>query len=111
MAGGLAFAKNDHDWSLRCRKRDRHRCRLAFPPKPKDDFLGCIGHADQVHHVYGRGLQETRLLLLNGLSICAVCHDWVEQHPTRGLAVCRRVIGETDWQILEAFVTRHYGRV
>jgi nitrate/TMAO reductase-like tetraheme cytochrome c subunit len=77
------YAKNDAEWTRLCLERDFHTCRFALP--------GCTSHAIEVHHIVTRSRKALRLLLLNGLSACRNCHNWVEMNSAKAMEVCKAV--------------------
>lgn len=84
--------KNDRDWSLYCRQRDRGICRIGLP--------GCKKVAIEVHHIFTRSIQSLRLNPLNGLSVCRNCHNKLESDQLKNFEVCRKVLGEEDFNKL-----------
>lgn len=88
----LSEIKTDNQWSLFCRDRDKHHCRIGLK--------GCTKKAIEVHHVFTRGLVKLRLNPLNGLSICRNCHNKLENDPLLNFNVCRKVLGEENFEIL-----------
>ena len=57
------------------------------------------------HHIHPRGRKSTRLVLENGLSLCAGCHvfspDSVHRSPEGSKKFCVRIIGEEEYTRLE----------
>jgi hypothetical protein len=55
--------KADREWSLRIRRRDPI-CRVCQRRPTKE-----------AHHVIDRAHKSTRLLLMNGIGVCFLCHE------------------------------------
>ena len=89
----VRLSKYDKIWSKLVRERDG-RC------------LNC-GKTDSLnaHHVIMRGKKSTRLLLENGISLCAGCHVFspnsVHRSPDGSKAFCIRLIGSEEYARLE----------
>ena len=96
------MCKNDIEWSKKCRERDNNMCRFILP--------GCHGRANQVHHIFGRKLQATRLDTDAGLSCCSNCHTIIEKGGERIEAFVKRRVRPEIWERLVREVEDHYGK-
>tara|TARA_R110000751_G_scaffold1991_2_gene7692 strand:+ start:3821 stop:4084 length:264 start_codon:yes stop_codon:yes gene_type:complete len=54
---------------------DRPNCMASLP--------GCTLRAAEIHHKKGRGKYHNDIT--TWLSVCRVCHDWIETHPEEAI--------------------------
>ena len=89
----IRLSKADTIWSKMVRERDG-KCRNCGSTKSLN-----------AHHIHGRGRKSTRLVLENGLSLCASCHvfspDSVHRSPDGSKKFCVRIIGLKEYNRLE----------
>ena len=89
----IKISRFDAIWSKLVRERDG-KCRNCG----KKDNLNA-------HHIHPRGRKSTRLVLENGISLCAGCHvfspDSVHRSPEGSKAFCVKLIGLKEYIRLE----------
>jgi len=66
----------DQQWSRDVRARDNHTCRR------------CKGKGTEAHHIATRARRPDLVLVLsNGATLCAFCHQWCHTHPMQAAAL------------------------
>lgn len=91
------------EWSREVRKRDNHQCRWGFP--------GCQRMGTEAHHIFSRKYQNLRQDVDNGITVCKICHNWVEENTMQTREFMPRVIGEELWEKLVIKMKDYYGYI
>lgn len=97
----VVVAADDRAWSKAVLTRDGYTC-LA-------QFKGCSIRATEAHHVFARAFVKLRLLVLNGISLCHECHEWVENNPVRARDELAKAVGVEWIEKLRGMFEKLYG--
>ncbi len=62
----------DSIWSKAIRERDKV-CQM----------VGCNNVSEHSHHIFSRKIKSLRYNLLNGIGLCAECHDYAHGYPVQ----------------------------
>lgn len=73
-------------WGTVVKTRDGFRCRMC----PRSKATGWQMHAA---HLFGRGKHSVRYDLANGFTLCALDHQWADEHKTQFHEWARKQLG------------------
>lgn len=94
------IAKNDQDWSNRVRARDNYICRAMFP--------NCQRNGIDTHHIFGRNHKRLRFDVRNGLSVCRLCHIFIENKPLCNMQAVKMIMGDIAFNELVSVFESEY---
>ena len=76
-------------WSRAVRDRDGNRCRRCGSTQGID-----------AAHIIGRAKPRTRYVLENGIALCRLCHQDLDQHPERKARFAIEILGAAAYRRL-----------